>query len=225
MTTPAQRARAYLDQVATLRAARDADADLARRVVAVKQYQHARFARDYANLLAQERYRAATQFFLEDLYSPADFADRDTQFGRVVPTMARVFPSEVMHTVAQLAELHALTESLDQEMAQQLSIHGAVDDESYRAAWRAVGRADARQRQLEILIGIGTSLDQHTRAALLKTTLRLMRAPAKAAGLGQLQSFLERGLAAFVAMRGAQHFLETIRTNEQRTIADLFARQ
>jgi hypothetical protein len=225
MASPAQKARTHLSQVASLRAARHADAELASRVAAIKQFQHARFSRDYADLLTDKRYRAATQFFLEDLYSPADFTDRDTQFGRVVPAMERMFPADVMHTVAQLAELHALTESLDQEMAQQVQVSAAVDDASYRAAWRTVGRSDARQRQLELLIAIGTSLDQHTRTSLLAVTLRLMRAPARAAGLGQLQSFLERGLAAFVAMRGAQHFLETIRANEQRTIAGLFSAQ
>jgi len=222
MASPAEKARMHLNQVASLRAARQADIGLAGRVAAIKRFQHTRFSRDYADLLANERYRAATQFFLEDLYSPADFADRDTQFGRVVPAMERVFPADVMHTIAQLAELHALTESLDQEMAQQVKVNAAVDDASYRGAWRAVGQSEARQRQLELLIAIGTSLDQHTRSSLLTMTLRLMRTPARAAGLGQLQSFLERGLAAFVAMKGAQHFLEAIRANEQRTIAELF---
>lgn len=223
MESSAERARAHLDQVASLRAARQGDAGLARRVAAIKRYQHARFSRDYADLLANERYRAATQFFLEDLYSPADFVERDTQFGRVVPAMERIFPADVMHTVAQLAELHALTEDLDQEMAQQVEVSATVDDASYRAAWQRVGRSEARRRQLELLIAIGTSLDEHTRTSLLTITLRLMRAPARAAGLGQLQSFLERGLAAFVAMRGAQHFLNTIRANEERTIGDLFS--
>ena len=223
MASPAQKARAHLEQVAILRAARDADADLARRVVAVKQYQHARFARDYANLLAQERYRAATQFFLEDLYGPADFADRDTQFGRVVPAMARVFPSEVMHTVAQLAELHALTEGLDQEMAQATRWQTLWMTDPIVPLGSAVGRRDARQRQLEILIAIGTSLDQHTRTALLKTTLRLMRAPAKAAGLGQLQSFLERGLAAFVRHARCAAVSGDDQIQRARTIDDLFA--
>jgi len=223
MANPAEQVREYLQQVASLRATRQNDAGLAGRVAQIKQYQHARFRRDYASLLANERYREATQFFLEDLYSPDDFADRDAQFGRVVPALARVFPADVMHTVAQLAELHALTESLDQEMARQLDVNAPVDDESYRAAWIAVGRSAARQRQLNLLLAIGMSLDQYTRTTLVKTTLRLMRAPATAAGLGQLQSFLERGLAAFVAMRGAQVFLDTIKVNEQRTISDLFA--
>jgi hypothetical protein len=221
--SPAQKASAHLGQVASLRAARLADAVLASRVTAIKRFQHARFSNDYAGLLADERYRAATQFFLEDLYSPADFTDRDTQFGRVVPAMERVFPDRIMDTVAGLAELHALTEGLDQEMARQVRTNGPVDEASYREAWRAVGCREARQRQLELLIAIGTSLEQHTRTAFLTMTLRLMRAPAKAAGLGHLQSFLERGLAAFVAMRGSQHFLDTIRTNEQRTINDLFS--
>jgi hypothetical protein len=214
--------RAHLEQVAELRSARIADTELARRVAAIKQYQHARFGRDYANLLSSERYGEATRFFLNDLYGPADFGDRDTQFGRVAPAMARVLPDNVMHTVVQLAELHALTEDLDQAMARALA-EGAVDEQSYRAAWRAVGRSADRQRQLALLIAIGTSLDRHTRTPLLKTTLRLMRGPASAAGFAQLQAFLERGLAAFISMRGAGEFLNTVNANEQRMIDDLFS--
>lgn len=213
--------REHLEQVAALRAARVADSTLASRVAAIKQYQHARFSRDYASLLASDRYGDATRFFLNDLYGPADFADRDTQFGRVVPAMARILPAEVMHTVAQLAQLHALSESLDQEMAHALSA-ASVDEGSYRAAWRAVDRALDRHRQLDLLIAIGTSLDRHTRSPLLRTALRAMRAPARAAGLAQLQLFLERGLSAFISMRGAQGFLDTIADNERRTISDLF---
>jgi hypothetical protein len=212
--------RDHLEQVAALRSARSADPALARRVAAIKQYQHDRFSRDYAGLLNSERFAEATLFFLNDLYGPEEFADRDAQFGRVVPTMARLLPPDVMHTVAQLAELHALSESLDQEMAQRLDAE-AVDDRSYRAAWQAVGRHADRQSQLQLLISIGTSMERHTRLPLLPTTLRLMRGPARAAGLTQLQSFLERGLKAFVSMRGAQQFLEMIQANEQRVINEL----
>jgi hypothetical protein len=211
----------HLGQVETMRAARAADPALAARVASIKRYQHERFARDYADLLASERYGPATRFFLDDLYGPADFADRDAQFSRIVPAMARLLPTDVMLTVARLAELHALSESLDQEMARRIT--GEVDERSYRVAWNAVGREADRQRQLDLLIAIGASLDQHTRTPMLKTTLRLMRSPAKAAGLAQLQSFLERGLAAFTAMRGAANFLDRVSANERRTIADLFA--
>ena len=140
MASPAQQIRVNLEHVAALRSARAGDPALAQRVAAIKRYQHDRFMRDYADLLVSERFGEAARFFLNDLYSPADFADRDAQFGRVVPAMARLLPTEVMHTVAQLAGLHALSESLDQEMARRLDVE-AVDDRSYRAAWRAVGDA------------------------------------------------------------------------------------
>lgn len=221
MNSATQQIRAHLKEVADLRAARIADVELASRVAAVKRFQHARFSRDYANLLASDRYGEATRFFLNDLYGPADFADRDTQFGRIAPAMGRLLPGDLMHTVAQLAELHALSENLDQAMARDLTA-AAVDEQSYRAAWRAVGRSADRHRQLDLLIAIGTSLDRHTRSPLLATTLRLMRGPARAAGFAQLQAFLERGLAAFVSMRGAAEFLDAVSANERRMIGALF---
>ncbi len=220
MAQPTREIRNHLQQIARLRSARAADPALASRVTSIKQYQHERFRRDYADLLASERYAEAARFFLDDLYGPIDFTDRDAQFGRVVPAMARLLPADVMHTVAQLAELHAVSESLDQEMARLLDGE-AADGRSYRAAWQAVGRHADREHQLQLLISIGTALERHTRSPLLPMTLRLMRGPARAAGLIQLQSFLERGLAAFVSMRGARQFLERIQANERRVIRDL----
>jgi len=53
--------------------------------------------------------------------------------------------------------------------------------------------------------------------------VRLARGPAHAAGFGLLQEFLERGLDAFEAMHGAQEFLGTVRTREQRAMERLMA--
>jgi hypothetical protein len=211
-----------LQHVSQLRGARAADSTVGARVDAIKQYQHARFERDYAGLLNSTRHGLATRFFLDDLYGPLDFAERDAQFGRVIPALARLLPAEVMHTVASLAELHALSEDLDQQMALALTTE-AVDDRSYRAAWQNMGRKSDRERQLRLLLEIGTSLDRHTRTPVLATTLKLMRAPARTAGFAQLQSFLERGLAAFTAMHGAGEFLDAVTANERRVIAELFA--
>ena len=217
-----QSIRQHFETVSALRGARAVDARLGRRVAAVKRHQHERFGRDYASLMESPRYGAAARFFLEELYGPTDFADRDAQFGRVIPAMAHVLPSFVMHTIAQLTELHALSESLDQQMAQALA-SGEVDDRSYRAAWQAVGNREKREQQLTLLREIGGALDRHTRSSWLAATLKMMRGPAKAAGLAKLQSFLEGGLAAFSAMDGAEEFLGTITSNERRWIDQMFA--
>lgn len=208
--------------MAAERAARAADPALAERVAAVKAFQHGRFARSYADLLADKRYAKAATFFLEDLYGPSDFTQRDTQFVRIVPALVRMFPREIVATVADLAALHALSERLDSAMARVLE-SSAIDALRYARAWRAVGEPAAREQQIALMLAVGTALDKHTRNPLLRHSLRLMRSPAKAAGLGALQQFLETGFDTFRAMRGAADFLRTIAQRERELAALLFS--
>ena len=227
MTVPlADRIREHLQTVAQFRAGRQADAGLAARVQAIKTYQARRFEASYTDLLASPRYRAAARFFLEELYGPQEFAERDAQFGRVVPALVRVFPHAVVETVEQLGELHALSESLDDATARHLP---GVDPAqplaaaAYLQAWQAAGRPGARERQIVLTQAIGRSLDGFTRSRLMRSSLRLMRGPAQAAGLGALQRFLEAGFDAFGAMKGADDFLRWVGERERALVAALFA--
>lgn len=191
-------------------------------VQALKQFQQQRFARTYADLLASPRYAAAARFFLEELYGPGDFSNRDAQFARVVPALVRLFPEQVVQTVLHLAELHALSEQLDGEMAGVL-VGETLSALRYVQAWQAVGRPERRQQQIDLTLAVGASLDHLTRKPLLRQALRMMRGPAAAAGLAELQQFLELGFDTFKAMRGAEDFLGTVRQREQDLAAALFA--
>lgn len=203
------------------RARRAADPGLDARVQAVKTYQQRRFAQTYADLLATPRYEAATRFFLHELYGPDDYRQRDAQFARVIPTLTRLFPDEVVDTVARLARLHALSERLDTRMAEHL-MSADVTAQEYAIAWRACGDPAARQQQIELTMAVGESLDKLTRKPLLRQSLRLMRGPAQMAGLGTLQAFLETGFDTFKAMRGAGEFLSTVRQREDTLARGLF---
>lgn len=204
------------------RARRATDPALEARVQALKTWQQRRFAGTYADLLTHPRYQAATRFFLQELYGPDDFRQRDAQFARVIPTLTRLFPAEVVDTVAKLARLHALSERLDTHMAEHLPSPD-ITPADYAAAWRACGEPAARQRQIDLTMAVGQALDQLTRKPLLRQTLRLMRGPAQMAGLGALQSFLESGFDTFKAMRGAGDFLATVKQREEALARELFA--
>jgi hypothetical protein len=210
-----------LAAVAAERATRALDAGLARRVWQLKRYQQARFALTYADLLATPRYAGAASFFLDDLYGPGDFALRDSQFARIVPGLVRLFPAEVVLTVEALTALHALSERLDSEMARRTDGH-ALTPSAYVEAWRLTGQVTARQQQLALMLEVGRSLDLYTRRPLLRHSLRAMRAPARAAGLGALQAFLERGFETFRGLRGAHEFLAEIEVRERAIAASLF---
>lgn len=224
---------ASLQAVAAQRALRQQDAELGRQVQAIRAYQHARFMLSYADLLAHPRYGGAALFFLEDLYGPGDFTSRDDQFARIVPGLVRMFPRDIVTTVQSLGQLHALSEELDTAMAQALrsmlgadglhdGIGHAVDGARYGRCWRSVAGPAARERQIALMLSVGEALEGYTRNPLLRTSLRLMRGPAQAAGLGALQAFLERGFDTFRAMRGAREFLTVIASRERALAAALF---
>lgn len=212
---------AELRQVDAERARRAADPALEARVQALKAYQQRRFAHTYADLLANPRYGAATRFFLHELYGPGDYRQRDAQFARVIPALTRLFPAEVVDTVAKLASLHALSEQLDTCMAEHL-LSPDITAAEYAIAWRACGQPDARQQQIALTMAVGESLDKLTRKPLLRQSLKLMRGPAQLAGLGTLQDFLESGFDTFRTMRGAGEFLSTVRQREDTLASALF---
>lgn len=203
------------------RSRRAGDAALAARVHAVKAYQEVRFRHTYADLLANPRYGAAAHFFLDELYGPQDFTRRDAQFARVVPALVRLFPREVVETVATLGTLHALSETLDGAMGAALA-EGFVDAARYAMAWQAVGRREDRRAQVDLTLEVGRSLDRYTRVPMLALSLRMMRGTARAAGLSELQTFLERGFDTFKAMRGASEFLGVVDQREGTLLRELF---
>jgi hypothetical protein len=225
----AQKIRQAVATVSLLREAGEHEPALAAAVASVKRFQARRFAGSYSDLLASRDYAAAARFFLDELYSDKDYAERDAQFARIAGAIERFFPADVAATSVALAQLHALTEDLDQAVARHwLSTQTAQDGEParYVHAWRAVGRQGDRLSQLATVLEIGREMARLTRTPGLRLMLKMMRGPAAAAGLSSLQRFLEIGFDTFAAMArrpgGAERFLEIIEQRESELIRMLF---
>jgi hypothetical protein len=211
----------HLQAVDAQRRRREASPPLAAQVLALKAYQQRRFAHTYDDLLRSPRYGPAARFFLDELYGPRDYSERDAQFARVVPALVRLFPQDIVATVDTLAHLHALSEELDTVTAEHL-VGPRVDATAYLRAWQAAGRPRDRERQVALTLEVGESLDRLTRNPIVRHTLRMMRGPARAAGLGELQRFLESGFDTFKAMRGSGVFLSTVGERERALARALF---
>lgn len=221
----AERIRAPLQTVQALRIAPLSDAQLTA-LRRVKRVQSWRFAASYADFRQDPRHAAATRFFLDELYGDRDFGDRDAQFGRIAGAIERLFPPDVAALAADLAETHALTETLDHAMAGHWPGDAGDDPvslaQAYRTAWQRTAATESRQRQLDVVLHMGRELQRLTRLRSLRLALRWMRQPAELAGLGALQRFLERGFEAFAAMGDARVFLAAIAEREQAWIGRLF---
>lgn len=224
METSADQIRDALQVVAQLRQRHGANPLLQQASIDIKRFQARRFQTGYADLLQSPRYQTAATFFLHELYGNKDYAERDQQFARIANTIAKLFPQAVVNTATALAQVHGLTEQLDDLMAQQWLKENAQDGDCarYIRCWRKVADSAARHRQLDVVQLLGQALDRLTRQPGLRTLLRLMRGPADAAGLSALQHFLEAGFDAFATMRGADEFLLQIQLRETEWIRSLF---
>lgn len=237
MSAIAERLRALLLRIAKQQELTRADGEIKVRLGALRAWQARRLEVSYRDIRRQEPFTAACEFFLNDLYGEGDFGDRDRAVERVVPIMLRLLPEAVLNSLARAIELNALSQELDCSMARALPARCTssdnISDADYARAYldsaglgklakvrnpRALrsNSRRCRREQLALLLILGRELDRLVRKPLLNDLLRMCRWPAKLAGLGALQSFLERGFAAFGKLDGAGPFLSIILTRESQ---------
>ncbi|MBS0388366.1 MAG: hypothetical protein JSR15_07775 [Proteobacteria bacterium] len=194
----------------------------AKRLRELQAWQAARLAATYGDLRGDPRYRPALDFFLGDLYGPTDSRQRDRQLDRAWRLLQRALPGHLRAALDRAIELQALTAEFDLAMARALPA-GPIGANSYGAAYRAVGRRSAREHQIGLIVAVGRDLDRAARQRWTAFALRAAHVPAHAAGFGALQDFLERGFAAFQAMRGAAGLLRLIEARELQVMEALLS--
>jgi hypothetical protein len=193
----------------------------------LRAWQTRRLADGFQDFLANPRMRPAAEFFLTDLYGEKDFSARDRDVARIMPLMSRLLPDSLLVAATDAIELAVLSHAFDLRMAEQLARRpdaaAAITVGDYGEAYRAVACPRLRRHQIELVLGVGWTLDAAVRKHGVYKLLRASRFPARAAGLSELQGFLERGFGAFEALGGAGEFLESIGHRERRVSQRLFA--
>ena len=218
--------RQHLSRAKALRAEANADPRMAEDRLRLRTWQADRLARTYRDLLDSKRYHDAARFFLTDLYGPKDFSERDHELERILPTLAATLHAAGIHTIALAIEVDALSEELDAAMVHELRRARAmakIDEKTYADAYRRCGHRAQRELQLRLIGEVGEALAALTRKPLVHAALRVMRMPAKLAGLAELHTFLEHGYNAFHRMGDPAEFLDTITTRESVILRQLYA--
>lgn len=192
------------------------------RLAELQRWQSDRLMRSHDDLHRDPRYRLAVEFFFNELYGGGDPRARDRDLLKVQRVMERLLPAEALRALCLAIELEILSQELDAEVVRALPA-GPITVLSYAEAYRAAGRRQDRERQIDMMGDIGRYLDRVVRKPIIRGLVRLARGPAHAAGFGLLQDFLESGLNAFEAMRGADEFLAVIHEREGRALERLFA--
>lgn len=191
----------------------------------LQQWQRDRLAGTYADLSCQDSYRPACEFFLAELYGGLDFLKRDQDLDTVMPVMVRFLPGHALGSLAAAFELQAISLEFDIGVSAILNQRGCrdLDLESYAMAYRECGNRPQREHQIILIKRLGDDLGKLVDKSLVSYLVRLLRGPAHAAGFGELQQFLETGLASFRKLDDKQFFVNTIYEREWLAMERLFA--
>ncbi len=191
----------------------------------LQSWQRQRLAQTYADLIGQKRYRAAGVFFLNELYGGLNFRQRDQEVERVLPVMVKMLRDDMLLVLAEAFELQSMSLQLDIGMVEAIEQRRwqSLDVQRYGEIYRLCGRFDERRRQVDLIRHLGLQLNELVHHRLVLMLIRMVRGPARAAGFGLLQGFLEEGLQAFRDMGDGTEFILTVWDREMDVMQRLVA--
>ncbi len=167
----------------------------------------------YEDLRVSDDYAAAVDFVVSDL-TGIGVNQRDHDFARVVPIMSKMLPDKALRTVATAMQLNArvldINLSICRELFKEISIDTVISEAEYCSACRRANRLDECLELVHLTGEVGHSLDHVIRIPMIGLTLKAMRTPARLAGFGVLQRFLEKGYRTFVSLEDVDQFLDDI---------------
>lgn len=196
-------------------------------LVLLKSWQADRLSRTYADLLEDVNYSSACHFFLDQIYAPRDFSQRDLDFERLHSILSRYLPEQSLRLLSNALALNQMTNDLDlvllNVLVNRLGMADSLDQQKYAEGYRLCDNYSARARQIDLIARIVREVGIGARLPLVGITLRLARGPANRAGWVELYDFLEQGYAAFKSIPAADTFAAIIEQREIRILDRIFA--
>ena len=194
---------------------------LSKQIYDLQTWQTTRLLVSHDDLWQTKRFKPAMQFFIDELYGPKDFSQRDAELAKVVPKMAKVLPEKGLISLEAALRLNTLSLQLDLELLKKLG-NDTLNSQSYFLAYRACDNNKQREEQIKLLEDLGLDLAQVVKITGISTILMLSRKPAQIAGVSSLHEFLENGFKAFKKLGKVEDFINPIVSRERSMMKQLF---
>jgi hypothetical protein len=209
----ADRLRLFTDRSIAIHREYLDDPDFLGNYKAFVTWQNNYMSRFYSDFRATKEIAAAVDFVMSDL-TGVGISARDQDLARVVPAMTRMLPNKALQTIAVAMELNSrilkINISICRDLCKTSGPASNISERNYYVACRRVGSLDEWLELVELTRQVGHSLNHVVKIPMIGTILRAMRSPARLAGFGTLQDFLETGYHTFTAIKDADQFLEDI---------------
>jgi hypothetical protein len=201
-------------------------AELDSHLALLKAWQSERLRRTYADLLDDKRYQPACLFFLNDIYAPRDFSQRDYDIERLHVFLLRLLPPVMLTLLTQVIELNRLTNALDKRLVRalvdELGLTDEITAQLYAEGYRICDNYAERLRQIELTAHVLAQVGAGARLLVVGAAMKVLRGPAQRADWVELYELLEHGYAAFKQMRDVKTFVGVIEQREKRILDQIF---
>jgi hypothetical protein len=189
-------------------------------IKAVQSWQCKRLLASHQHMYQQKRFRPAVEFFVNELYGPNDFSQRDKDIARVVPKMSTFLPQKALQSLASALHLNTLSFELDFELAKRL-VDTKINRETYAKAYISCDNLATRQQQIDYIRTLGNDLADVVKMKGISTLLFISRKPAKMAGVLALHEFLEKGFKSFKNLGNVEDFITPLVNKEHDIMQQL----
>lgn len=178
----------------------------------------------FEDLLEPEGYGEAVDFIVSDL-AGVGVSARDREIERATPVVVRTLPTHALETAAAGAELNAGTLEANIAILRALLVDGElppITEPNYLAACRSASSYEECMGLVHLAVASGRTLKTLVRIPPIGWLLATMRAPARAAGFGELQTFLEHGFRTFRRIPDIDLFLELLQQRMDEVFEYMF---
>jgi len=179
----------------------------------------------FEDMQARPDQAAAVAFIISDL-AGVEISQRDQEFAKVVPMMVRLLPKNVLASAAAAMRLNASVLENNLAICQSIDaahlLSGKVREREYAEACRCVTSYEECMELVGLTVELGHELQHAIEIPMIGVTLKAMRGPARLAGIGALQSFLETGFRTFAALENVDQFLSEIEQRMDRIFRRIY---
>jgi hypothetical protein len=167
----------------------------------------------FDDLRISDDYAAAIEFFISDL-TGISISKRDQDFARVVPIMVKMLPESALATLASAMEVNARVLEINIAICRDLDRaprdYASLSELDYCISCRRCSDIGEAMQLVGVLRDLGERLEHLVHRPLMGGTLHAMRWPARLAGFGNLQGFLETGYHRFHEIEDVDRFLAVL---------------
>lgn len=195
-------------------------AELMTTIRAVQAWQCKRLLATHQHMYQQKRFRPAVEFFINELYGPNDFSQRDKDIARIVPKMSKFLPEKALQSLASALHLNTLSFELDFDLAKNLD-GTEINRETYAKAYISCDNLVDRQQQIDYIRTLGNDLADVVKMRGIASLLFISRKPAKVAGVIALHEFLEKGFKSFKNLGNVEDFIIPVVNKEHEIMQQL----